>query len=665
MPRCNVIVDSEDEDELGGFSPETSDNEAETEHPEPEPEPGPEPEPEPLSQNPSSSVPGAHEGRTRSSDKTDPSLFADIYDEHQSLAVEQSQLIENIVLQSQKASRSSGEASLAAKPKGRHGERSSGTDATTPIVLSRHEANERILSDEASDFATPHTTRGDEWDIPSSAEAAMPPPRSTKTPKGKQKTYGKKRKSGSAGSSPAVAGTFMLEEAQAETPVQDTSMDHLAYEGEGAETPSLPTVKRRKVSLHGTSTLESKNFYVAPSNLTTMQKLEYQKVNVPATTYSGFPGSLNNKSSGASTVAYSTPSGYSSIPPLPWEKSPAQRADLSATETIDIISSSPDALAAGADDGIECGATHVSIPGEDDQTESIIALAQTQNLASGKKEKAPRLETDEADELSVEDMFDSNEIGLPRELYKPRPSRRRSAAAPTVASEVGFLEEDIEPLTDAETAVEPTASLDPISAPAEKEQAELPPKKRGRKKKQPVVVDDTQEVDLGEDKQPIDEVTSVADVVEEEVPAEKPRKKRGRPRKGSAKPVVEVVPEADQLAGQAEEDTEIQKPSLRKKDHDKRASKKKKMVMDSEDEEEVEIEETKPVEKKLPLKEQDRNSMSPSKSPGKKPEIKDEVSTPKPQAKDAKVPASQSKAIYRVGLSKKSRIAPLLKIIKK
>ncbi|KAI0154289.1 hypothetical protein GGR57DRAFT_110387 [Xylariaceae sp. FL1272] len=655
MPRCNVIADSEDEDELGDLSPGSSDNEAEAEHP----------EPEPLSQNQA-----AHDGRTRSSDKTDPSLFADIYDEQQSLAVEQSQLIENIVRQSQKASRSSGDVSLPAKSKGRHGEWSSGSDATTPIVLSRHEAHERILSDEASDFATPLKPRSDEWDIPSSAEAAMPPPRSTKAPKGKQKTYGKKRKSGSAASSPALAGAVTFEESQAENAAPDTSMDDLQYQGEDAETPSLPTAKRRKVSLHGTTASESTNIYVAQSNLTTMQKLEYQKVHVPTTTYSGFPGSLaNNKSSGASTVAYSTPSGYSSIPPLPWEETPAKRADLSAKEIIDIISSSPDALAAEVDSHDESGVVNEPIPQEDEQTESLAAPLQTQQPTSSKKKRASTLDTDEADELSIEDMFDSNEIGLPRELYKPRPSRRRSAAAPSVAAEVGVSEEDIEPLTDAEAAVEPSASLDPISAPAEKEQIEPRPKKRGRKKKQPVVVDDAPEAALDNFEQPVDEFTSMPDVVEVEVPAEKPKKKRGRPKKESVKTVVEAMPETDELGEQAEEDIKIRKPSPKKKDQDKRPSKKKKMVVDSDDEEddkvEVEAEEAKPADKKLPLKELDRNSMSPSKSPTKKPYIKDEVSTPKPQATDTKVPASQTKVNYRVGLSKKSRIAPLLKIIKK
>jgi hypothetical protein len=324
MARRKVIADSEDEDGVEDVT---------VPHLEDDPY---RPEPEPLSPHHRPSSPAAvAESHHQISDVTDPSFFASIYGNQQSLAVQQSNLIENIVRQSQRASASSGDISLPARTMKRKINPSSGTDVTSPVVLSRPQVHTRLFSDGASEFTTPHKSTGHEWEVPSSAEDATTP-HSTKGSRSKETTHGKmKRRRSKLVSSPVGARVFSAGEATQEALLEGTGVDDQCHGGLTIEPSSTPQAKKRRLSQDDSILPDTTKFYIAQSNLTTMQRLEYQKVNLSAHGYGGLPGSISNhKSSGATTIAYSTPSGYSSIPPLPGEESPA--AELQRNEALNV-----------------------------------------------------------------------------------------------------------------------------------------------------------------------------------------------------------------------------------------------------------------------------------------------------------------------------------------
>lgn len=333
MVHRRVIADSDDED--GDDNPPSPDREEIMDPP----------EVEPLSphrkQSSSGTTSDAH-NPPPDSNSTDQSFFASVYDEQQSRAAAQSQLIEQIIRQSQKASGSSGEISLPAKGKGRKANASSATSVTSPEVLSRPGNQPSLFSDGASNITTPRKSAPGAWDVPSSPEGA----KSAKSARGKNmKSYGKRRRGSKVLSSPAAAEMFMGEHGSSGDVVRntDTHNEMLAPSNPvNIEASPQPTIKKRKVSLHDSAPQETAtvaNFYIAQSNLTTMQKLEYQRVNVPRNSYPGLPGSLDNpKSSGMSTIAYPTPSRYasSSGPPLPWEKSPPPDLQPEKSVVIDV-----------------------------------------------------------------------------------------------------------------------------------------------------------------------------------------------------------------------------------------------------------------------------------------------------------------------------------------
>jgi len=326
MARRKVIADSEDEDE--GDDIEMCGAEGDICPP----------EPEPLSPHHRPSSPAAAESLREESDVTDPSFFARLYNDHQSLAAQQSNLIENIVRQSQRASASSGDVSFPTKSKGRNANPSSGTNVTSPLALNRSQVHKKLFGDGASEFTTPHRSVAQEWEVPSSPEGETVS-HATKDTRGKPKTYGRtRRRESKQPSSPAAAKITAARETAHNADFEESDVNHQLPEDQYIELPPPPTVRARKISQHHTAVSDTANFYIVQSNLTTMQKLEYQKVNTSTNGYGGLPGSLvHHKSSGATTIAYSTPSGYSSIPPLPGEESLAPGMEHGSPRRNEII----------------------------------------------------------------------------------------------------------------------------------------------------------------------------------------------------------------------------------------------------------------------------------------------------------------------------------------
>ncbi|KAI3327945.1 hypothetical protein HD806DRAFT_343464 [Xylariaceae sp. AK1471] len=668
MVQRKVIADSEDEDEV---------EDATVLHPEGDAH---RPEYEPLSPHHQPSSPAAiAESHHQISDVTDPSFFANIYDNQQSLAAKQLNLIENIVRQSQRASASSGDISLPAKTKGRKANPSSGTDVTSPMVLSRPQVHTRLLSDGASEFTTPRKSMGQEWEIPSSAEGATTP-HSTKGSRSDEKTYGKrKRRRSKLGSSPVAAKMFAAEETIQEAPLEDTGVNDQLHEGLTMEPSSTPMTKRRRLSQYDSFLPDTTKFYVAQSTLTTMQRLEYQKVNVSTNGYGGLPGSLSNhKSSGATTIAYSTPSGYSSVPPLPWEESPAagmQPASPQRNEVIN-ITSSPDVFASGYDFPKErspAASLEIKTLVPYESCKSPTRPQSRTPVSKGKKRAAKDVEEDE---LGQDNTWDLDDTDLPQERCKPRATKRRSTVAASFSG-VGTHAPMLEAPSEEPVIQTQVPSEAPVPALLDTDQSEAQPKKRGRKKKQPVTETPHTEMETTNEDLYLDQnAAPLGKAAETEPSIEKPKKKRGRPRKlEPSKATEEALPEspvANELPktdSPHDNDNLDESAAIRERHEEggeQKANRKKSKTTDG-------MEGTDPKENRLPLKEMDSNSTSPSKpgslggSPTKtRAESKGEKLTPIAQLKETpKLSATQSKVTYRVGLSRRSRIAPLLKSIKK
>ncbi|KAI8630991.1 hypothetical protein F5Y19DRAFT_42206 [Xylariaceae sp. FL1651] len=667
MARRRIIADSEDEDEVDVeylvMSP-LKDNVDR-------------PEPEPLSPHHRPSSPADPKAHNHRYDNTEPSSLIDIHDDQQNLAVQQSNLIEKIVRQSQRASASSGNILLPAKGQERKADLSSGTDVTSP-VLSRPQGHTALLSDGASEFTTPRRSRVQEWEVPSSAEAATAPP-STKGSRSKEKVYGKrKRRRSNLMSSSIAAEMFAAEEAE-EATVEETDSHIQLHATEEMGLPPMTTAKKRKLSLHESALPNATNFYIAQSELTTMQKLEYQKVNVPTPSYAGLPGSLatNQKSSGATTIAYSTPSGYSSIPPLPWERLPATATQPASSRPNNIIniSSSPDVIASGYDISRERNPAVVSII---ETAESFESPAKPQVVSPVSKRKKASQKAEETDELGQDDIWDTYDIGLTRESHQPRATKRRSAVAASllcIESNTGVQEQALE---EAETQAQNPSriSIPTLLDTDELEpQPEVPPKKRGRKKKQPAVEEVSEATGTNEDQHLIENYAAISKASETETQIEKPKKKRGRPRKldppkadGESLSGPAVVDEPLK-AGSPPNDSKLKESAIvaeKQEDGESKVMGKKRKSLE-------ENEDTQSTEDRLPLHEVKSNSRSPSKlcsaresSTKTGTESKDgNLMLKTPSKEIPKVAASQSKVTYRVGLSKRSRIAPLLKFIKK
>jgi hypothetical protein len=285
MAPRRVIADSDDDEDDADLSPaKTVTNAAPVDPPfvmEPM-SPHHQPTEDTAARQPSPcTAPVEENAHTSDSHSTDPSFFAQVYDEQQVGALLHAQLVENIVRKSQRASQSSGEVSLPAKGRGIATNASSATDVTSPVMSREPRGRGRLLQmSDVTEVTTPRKSAGkDEWDVPSSDD---------------------------------------------EAPVVQSGK-------------SLKMMKLSVSAADGPTSQDTGNLYVAQSNLTTSQKLEYRKVQVPdepsgdMTTQDSVGQKQpppNQKSSCATTIAYSTPSRYASSGPRPpWET--AAPAELS------------------------------------------------------------------------------------------------------------------------------------------------------------------------------------------------------------------------------------------------------------------------------------------------------------------------------------------------
>ncbi|KAK8093759.1 hypothetical protein PG997_000444 [Apiospora hydei] len=692
------------------------------------------------------------EQHQRTSGSTDTEFFDNVHNEHRRLAQQQqrSNLIENIVRMSQKASggtSSGGDVSLPLKAgKVKSSNMSLATDVTSPAVKLANKAKTNAATtlsgkpiSSASEITTPRKSDGnkDEWDVPSSGDEA----RSNKSarPSSATKTYGK-RKRGSVSKHATTMDLFAggpdeLEVAE----VDRSSSDRL---------PSAKKGKMVEIDTDESIIPDTNQFYIAPSSLTASQKEQYRPVHV---------SSSDDNNGGEVSVA----PDYSMAPRLPRSPSRAVRlrshtrrrpavdedgevlriednhGGAETTEDIVDLTSSPDIITSA--NGKRRGQTASTgkppkLPRQLSRVDEEGVQPIGRSPSRKRRQKAARRSDEDDDELAGDDGWDSEDVGFHREVYKPRPSRRRSngancqedARAAESATNDDVMHElpptqdplQLEETTEAARREEVQKTPDiAAEAPAPAPDpgpvmvnGKPPPKKRGRKKKQPQPSAASDELTQAHtsgvsgaesgamDLEPTAAPTAADPYAfEDDVPAEKPKKKRGRPRKSetpvkAAEPPPSVRTEQNTLPSTADplamEDEDFAPKATEPPSRGRSASEE---IPPSEDDDD---EDDEPVVKKRggppnapnasPLREVDRNTKtqspavatdeageSESSNTAKKAAAESPAPTAASSAATKKTPGpatpsqQQGKVPYRVGLSKKSRVQSLLKIIRK
>ncbi|KAK8862974.1 AT hook domain-containing protein [Apiospora arundinis] len=748
----------------------------------------------------------------RTSGSTDTTFFDNIHDEHRRMAQAQQQqqqqqqhqqrssLIENIVRMSQKASTSSSGDTVSLPPKTAGGQAakssnvSSATDVTSPAVKLANKAKQKgtavtTLSGKqvssASEVTTPRKSDGkDEWDVPSSGDEGRANKSASRAAGGSAtKTYGKRKRGSISKASASVPDFYAGPEELEVAEVARSSSDRLPVAKKG---------KMVEIASDESIIPDTGKFYIAPSSLTASQKEQYRRVHVSssdendrerggeedvtAPDYSMAPPPASKpKSSCATTIAYSTPSRYASSGPRPpWELAqPALDDDgeiigvednqggPEITENIVDLTSSPDIITSAHSKRRDQPTSTGKVPKLPRQLSRVDeeGVKPIGWSPSPKRRQKPSMRSDDDDELAGDDGWDSEDVGFHREVYKPRPSRRRTnggganagndarAAEDTTHDDVM---QDLPPTQDPrqqqlpETKevgrseeIQETPDITKAPAVMVDDNPKPPPKKRGRKKKQPPPPEETSDelaqaqtasVSLGagsgaaEQEPTMESAAAVEpDADGDYAPVEQaPKKKRGRPRKSDtpAKKAPEsasirternTLPSTADPLAMDEEDFAPEAAAANKTST--RDSSSLSDVPPSDEDDDDEDEEIMPVKRgrkkgvkrpKLsepndeaaaatasgsgsasPLKEVDRNtklqspaaatatataeasepeSIATAKKPAAAAASSTPAKTPNPATPSQQQPGKMG---YRVGLSKKSRVTSLLKIIRK
>ncbi|KAF5508542.1 hypothetical protein CGCF413_v003237 [Colletotrichum fructicola] len=404
------------------------------------------------------------------------------------------------------------------------------------------------------------------------------------------------------------------------------------------------------------------SLYIEPRALTASQQLQYEYHSVDPSPDDQRPPPSRHfttlqaaaRSSGATTIAYSTPS-QTRVRGMLQESFVDDTKSRTAFEAVQEIR-----------EVIDPEAT-IEIQSSPD----IISAAPVRKKRSHHRDEFPQ-----AAALHIADDWNSDDTGFPREMYKPRPSRRRGSDASRQSA--AQLIEEVAP---------------PASPPK--------PKKRGRPRKSDAAAApepaETQAPSPGVAPAVLSEVAESPAAAEPTSAAtQQTKKKRGRPRKldkvvaahVQQEPVdqpaaVEPADEAKNIAVPVDlepaGDNQLEKTSrsTKPKKSDKKRSTEEvtgKGPASETTSEAGEARALQPTTANSGLKPgSDGSGPQSAATEGEaaivtpqKNEVKKEVAGKADGKQGVPTPASQAgKPLYRVGLSKKSKIAPLLKIVRK
>ena len=549
----------------------------------------------------------------------------------------------------------------------------------------------------------------DPWDVPSSPLPAIEGSRAvskTKSASKVAKTYGKRKRASQQSTSsqagpdpydfpstadPSPARTTKKTKRGMQSPLptlsEDSSPVMLVPQTEDGGSGRRASRRKRESprSLGSSSVVPDTGLYIAPSALTASQKQQYQLIAMssdpgqdtlePALPVLEVGEQQLQKSSMATTIAYSTPSRFASsgMGSLPSTAGPELPSVPVAEHEP---SSSPDVISEEA---------RKSKRGR--QQEPPL------ETRSARKKRATRYQSSQLDgtedggcvdatmDLDAAQATRGQELmGLPIEDDVPQPEdslnqgydEHRPGSAGQTNAAAAAADQD------------PDYNVAPLKEEKPEAPTPAPKKKRGRKKKEPVIEDDVDVSLLEENQVPVSDVLLAED---SEPPA---KKKRGRPRKST------LPPEPDTPATKLVDDSSIETPppptSTAKTG--RRGRKKEEAVKSAEyvveEEEKVEDEPAPALaeisQNSRPSSARDRvinasddddddydggtkENDSATKvvvAPPKRESVEEKKEVKKATTAPAVASqASATKVQYRVGLSRKSRIAPLLKIMRK
>lgn len=324
------------------------------------------------------------------------------------------------------------------------------------------------------------------------------------------------------------------------------------------------------------------------------------------------------------------------------------------------------------------------------QDELSLSVPEVSNRSPAKPAKPSKRKRD-ADDESVDELdTDDFAIGIPKEHYQPRPSKRRSGGG----TEEVFVPTDFSKRPESiakgkrKTKRHKTTAFHELlpkdEDEGEDEEVKMIPDPRFEipEKKPPKVSTERDQPDV-EKNDNTDESRLKAQPEPKQAAVANGQKKRGRPKKAATNLSEESVLE-DVEADYGQEDAEIEQPTVsatasRSRKKTKTTGPPKPIIHEQEDsndkgattiEEESEdvpanilnenhgnIIPSDPVGNQMP-------EVSPTKS-NCPPETPRKSATPATKGPDKHSPISSGKVAYRVGLSKRARIAPLLKIVRK
>ena len=319
------------------------------------------------------------------------------------------------------------------------------------------------------------------------------------------------------------------------------------------------------------------------------------------------------------------------------------------------------------------------------QDELALSLPESASRGPAKPAKLPKRNRDTDDEPFDELGYDENAVGMPKENYQPRPSKRRSGAGD---GEI-FVPTDFSKRPEAlakgkrKTKRHKTTAFQELLPKDEDEDEEvqiLPdPRFEIPEKKSPKISTDMARPDV-EKNDDTEEIQPETQPEPNQAAKSTGQKKRGRPKKVATNLSEETVAD-DTEADQAHLDAETEEISgMAKKSRKKTKNKETSLpIIDEQDgnDDHDQAAECDPKDLPAHILNDTHGNISPLKPTAKPlpetspaqtnptPETPRKSATPAPKGPDKHSPISSGKVAYRVGLSKRARIAPLLRIVRK
>ncbi len=319
------------------------------------------------------------------------------------------------------------------------------------------------------------------------------------------------------------------------------------------------------------------------------------------------------------------------------------------------------------------------------QDELSLSLPKLASKGLARPVKSPKRKRDTDDEPFDELGYDEIAVGMPKEKYQPRPSKRRSGAGDGET----FVPTDFSKRPEAlakgkrKTKRHKTTAFQELLPKDEDEDEELQimpdPRFEIPEKKSPKISTDMHQPDV-EKIDDTEEIRPEAQPEPNQAAKFTGQKKRGRPKKVATNFSDETVAD-DTEADHAHLDAETEGISGMTKKSRKRTKSKETSVpiIDEQDGNDDHDQAAECDPKDLPshILNDTHGNFSPVKpatkplpeaSPAKTnstPETPRKSATPAPKGPDKHSPISSGKVAYRVGLSKRARIAPLLRIVRK